>query len=83
MTARRGRPEGSRDRYPRDLAKAALMNCRSAVEALGEVVSDKQAPPLARVLAAQTLLERAYGPSKAISSAACVKGAAGALQGAE
>ena len=59
MASRRcGRPK--RDL---DLAAEAHRHARKAIEALVEIVEDREQPSLARISAAHSLLDRGYGSS--------------------
>src|SRR5690606_2424174 len=55
-----GNPKG-RPKRDLDLAELARKDAKKAIEALVEVISDKKAPPSARVSAAAELLDRGFG----------------------
>ncbi|MEQ8653292.1 MAG: hypothetical protein RIC87_12585 [Kiloniellales bacterium] len=63
MTNKGGRPFGAKDKVVRDLEGAAKRCGQASLSALADVVENKEASDLARVLAAQTLLGLGYGAS--------------------
>lgn len=55
-----GNPSG-RAKVPREVVEAARALTQDALDTLAEVMRDKDAGPSARVSAAQTILDRAWG----------------------
>jgi hypothetical protein len=55
------RNPGGRPKIPEDVKEMARGLCPEAIQTLGEVMKDKDAPPAARVSAASTILDRGYG----------------------
>src|SRR4051794_18268367 len=60
---------GGRKPIPEDVKEAARALTVEAIETLGEVMRDKNAPPAARVSAATAILDRAYGkPAQTVNA---------------
>lgn len=55
------RNPGGRPKIPEDVREMARGLAPEAIKALGEIMKDDGAPPAARVSAASTILDRAYG----------------------
>jgi hypothetical protein len=63
-----GRKKGGKNLVGCDVRELAGVHTPAAIETLVEVMTDKQAPHTARVLAANALLDRAHGkPPQAIT----------------
>ena len=56
-----GRTKGSRNKVGRDVRELAQMHTPAAIDTLVDVMNDDQAPPAARVMAANALLDRGHG----------------------
>jgi hypothetical protein len=62
---------GGRPKVVGEVQALARQSTAEAVETLRDVMSDKKAPPAARVAAANSILDRGYGrPSQTINSGA-------------
>ena len=60
---------GGRKPVPEDVKEMACALTPKAIEALGQIVQDKAAPPAARVSAATAILDRAYGkPAQTVNA---------------
>ena len=60
---------GGRKPVPEDVKEVARALTVEAIETLGEVMRDKNAPPAARVSAATAILDRAYGkPAQTVNA---------------
>src|SRR6476659_4643436 len=60
---------GGRKPVPEDVKEMARALTPKAIEALGEIMRDKNAPPAARVSAATAILDRAYGkPAQTVNA---------------
>src|SRR5262245_38858997 len=56
-----GRKKGSKNKLGRDVRELAQMHTPVAISVLFDVMSDNQAPPAARVMAANAVLNRGHG----------------------
>jgi hypothetical protein len=56
-----GRTKGSRNKLGRNVRELAQMHTPAAISVLAHVMNDDQAPPTARVMAANALLDRGHG----------------------
>ena len=56
-----GRTKGSRNKVGRDIRELAQMHTPAAIATLVDVMKDDKAPPAARVMAANALLDRGHG----------------------
>src|SRR5215831_11745790 len=56
-----GRTKGSLNKVTHDVRALAEVHSPSAVATLAEIMNDRQAPPAARAMAANMLLDRAHG----------------------
>jgi hypothetical protein len=56
-----GRTKGSLNKVTHDVRALAEVHSPSAVATLAEIMHDRQAPPAARAMAANMLLDRAHG----------------------
>jgi hypothetical protein len=64
-----GNPGGGRKPIPEDVKEMARALAPEAIQTLGEIMLDKEAPPPSRVAAATTLLDRGYGrPAQTINA---------------
>jgi hypothetical protein len=56
-----GRKKGGTNKIGSDVRELAQVHTPAALAALVEVMNDKEAPPAARVMAAQAILDRGHG----------------------
>ena len=64
---------GGRPKILADVRELARVHTASAMNALVQIVKDNKAPPAARVAAANSILDRAYGKPEAKIDASIVR----------